>query len=52
MDYEEDSMVIFNNPNFRTVSTLISNCCAKLLVLILFPVTSIVKSFTGFNEKL
>jgi hypothetical protein len=25
MDYEEDSMVIFNNPDFRTVSTLISN---------------------------
>jgi hypothetical protein len=25
MDYEEDSMVIFNNPNFRTVSNLISN---------------------------
>lgn len=25
MNYEEDSMVILNNPNFRTVSNLISN---------------------------
>ena len=39
-------------PEGSLASTLISNCCDKLLVVILFPVSSIFKSLTGFKEKL